>query len=89
VGQLLQDPLVDTQVTIHGRVRQLGELRCPCFELASGGEDILVWYSWYEGDWPTVSVQGIQNGDRIVVTGELKRMDPDPMYEFAATKIEN
>jgi hypothetical protein len=67
VSELLEKPLYDTQVHIHGQVRQLGDLRCPCFELTSGGGTILVWYALYEGDatyGPAASVEGIQNGDQ-------------------------
>jgi hypothetical protein len=63
VSELLVDPVYDTRVTIYGLVRQLGEIRCPCFELTSNGKSAVIWYAWYEGDWPTVSVEGIQNGD--------------------------
>jgi hypothetical protein len=88
VSELLQDPLYDTKVTIYGQVSQLGEIKCPCFELSSGGESVLVWYAWYEGDWPTVSVKGIQNGDQVVVTGELQTVGADRPSEFAASSIE-
>ena len=88
VSELLQDPLYDTEVTIYGQVSQLGEYKCPCFELTSGGEKVVVWYASYEADWPTVSVEGIQNGDQVVVTGELKTVDADHPSEFAASNIE-
>ena len=88
VAELLEEPYYDVQLIIYGKVSLLGELRCPCFELTSGGESIMVWYAWYEGDWPTVSVEGIQNGDQVLVTGELKMVDADRPGEFAARSIE-
>jgi len=59
-----------------GKVGLLGELNCPCFELASGGRTVQVWYDlMVENDGterPAVNGEGINNGDRVVVTGELK-----------------
>jgi hypothetical protein len=88
VSELLDDPMYDTEVAIYGRVSQLGEIKCPCFELTSGGKSVMIWYAWYEGDWPTVSVEGIQNGDLVLVTGELKTAGADRLNEFAANRIE-
>jgi hypothetical protein len=56
--------------------------------LNSGGESVQVWYAWHEDEWPTVSVEGIQNGDVVIVTGELKTVGVDRLNEFAASKIE-
>jgi hypothetical protein len=76
VSNLLADPAYDSEVRIHGEVGLLGELRCPCFELNSGGKTAHVWYGLMVEDdgteWPSVSVEGIENGDSVVVTGELK-----------------
>jgi len=76
VAELLQNPVYDTEVTIYGEVSLLGELFCPCFQLSSAGEKVEVWYNlMVENDGterPAVDVQGIENGDSIVVTGELK-----------------
>ncbi len=76
VAELLENPLYDTEVTIYGDVSLLGQLNCPCFELKSGGATVQVWYDlMVENDGrqrPSVSIEGINNGDRIVVTGELK-----------------
>ncbi len=75
VAELLENPVYDTEVTIWGEVSLLGELFCPCFELTSGGEKVLVWYDlMVENDGterPAVNVDGINNGDKIIVTGEL------------------
>jgi len=76
VAELLDDPVYDTEVKIYGEVGLLGELFCPCFELLSGGQTVQVWYDlMVENDGterPAVNVKGINNGDRIIVAGELK-----------------
>ena len=91
VSALLADPVCDTEVVIYGQVSLLGELFCPCFELRSGGEVVLVWYDLMVEDGgevrPAVSVEGIENGDWIVVTGELRSGGTNP-GEFWAGIIE-
>ena len=76
VAELLQNPVYDTEVRIYGEVRGIGELACTCFPLASGGETVFVWYdTMVENDGtlqPAASVEGINKGDEIIVTGELK-----------------
>ena len=76
VSRLLEEPVYDTEVRVYGEVALLGQLNCPCFELASGGGKIQVWYALMVEDdlteRPPVSIEGIENGDRVVVTGELK-----------------
>ena len=55
----------------------LGEVDCLCFKLTSDGQTLTVWYGSMVEDngtvQPTVSIQGIENGDWVVVTGELKQ----------------
>ena len=72
----LENPAYDIEVTIYGEIRSLGDVPDPYFVLVSGGEEILVWYdSMVEDDGterPSVGVEGIKNGDRVIVTGELK-----------------
>jgi hypothetical protein len=76
VAELLQNPVYETEVRIYGEVRGIGELACTCFPLASGGETILVWYDTMVENGvmlrPPVNVEGIDKGDEIIVTGELK-----------------
>jgi hypothetical protein len=76
VSELLENPVYDTGVEIYGEVSLLGQLDCPCFELASGGERVRVWYDLMAEDDGTerasVSVERIANGDSVVVIGELK-----------------
>ena len=76
VSDLLENPVYDTEVELYGKVSLLGGLFCPCFELTSGGQKVQVWYDlMVDNDGrerPAISVEGINNGDRVVVTGELK-----------------
>jgi hypothetical protein len=44
VSELLGNPVYDTELKIYGEVSLLGQLFCPCFELAYGGKEVLVWY---------------------------------------------
>jgi hypothetical protein len=90
---LVQAPVYDTQITVYGQVSLLGELFCSCFELSSGGEKIMVWYATMVDDngteWPGVSVEGVQNGDQVVVTGELQRPGGQlQTHDLWATTIE-
>jgi len=76
VSDFMEDPIYDTEIIIKGEVSLLGELFCPCFELTSGGETVLVWYGLMVEDNGTersaASTEGIENGDQVIVTGELK-----------------
>ncbi|MFC2032140.1 hypothetical protein ACFLUS_02040 [Chloroflexota bacterium] len=75
-AELLSAPIYDTEIKIYGRVDGLGELACLCFFLISGRGSVQVWYdTMVENDGtvrPAVSVDGIRNGDKVIVTGELK-----------------
>ena len=76
VAELLANPVYDTLVRIHGVVSGLGEFFCPCFELSSGGEKIMVWYDLMVEDdgtqRPPANKHEFDNGDRVIVIGELK-----------------
>jgi len=91
--ECLEKPVHDTETRIYGKVSLLGELMCPCFTLTSGGEEILVWYDLMVEDEGTeraaVSVAGIKNGDRVIVTGELKTAGKHrALNDFWASSIE-
>jgi len=93
VSKLLEYPVYDNKVGIYGRVSLLGELFCPCFELASGGERVQVWYGLMVEDDETerspVSMEGIENGDWVIVTGELKTAgNHRSLNDFWASTIE-
>jgi len=76
VSELLENPVYDTEVRIYGEVSLLGQLDCPCFELSSSGGKVQVWYDLMVEDdgteRPPASVEGIENGDWVIVMGELK-----------------
>ena len=93
VSELLENPVYDTEVKIYGQVSDLGELFCPCLGLTSGEERVEVWYDLMVEDGktprPAVSVEGIENGDWVVVTGELRSSDGLlPSRTFWAGNIE-
>ena len=93
VSELLKDPLYDTEVRVYGKVSLLGELFCPCFELTSKGEKVLVWYDlMIEDDGAArspVSMEMVNNGDWIIATGELKSEGQHrSLNDFWASNIE-
>ena len=93
VSELLESPVYETEVNVYGDVSALGELDCPCFTLTSDGKRLEVWYTLMVGDdgteRPAVSVEGIENGDRVVVTGELRSSTGTaPSTTFWASNIE-
>jgi len=93
VSELLENPIYDTEVKIYGQVSLLGELFCPCFELTSGGKKVLVSYGLMVDDdgteRPAVSIEGIQNGDQAIVTGELKTAGVhSSLNDFWASEVE-
>ena len=93
VAALLGNPVYDTGVRVFGKVGSLGELDCTCFELNYAGETVKVWYdSMVEDDGtirPPVSIKGIENGDYVIVTGELKTEGKHTsLNDFWASNIE-
>jgi hypothetical protein len=93
VSELLESPVYETEVNVYGDVSALGELDCPCFTLTSDGKRLEVWYTLMVEDdgteRPAVSVEGIENGDRVVVTGELRSSTGTaPSTTFWASNIE-
>lgn len=93
VSELLENPIYDTEIRVYGQVSLLGEFSCPCFELISGGKTVVVSYGLMIEDGgtagPAVSVEGIQNGDQVVVTGELKTAGSHAsVNDFWASQIE-
>jgi len=93
VSELLENPVYGEEVKVYGNVSLLGELFCPCFDLTSGGGTVSVWYDLMVEDdgtqRPPVSVEGIENGDWVIVTGELRPSDGQlPSTTFWASNIE-
>jgi hypothetical protein len=77
VGDMLEVRAYDEEVIVYGIVSLLGERRCPCFVLMSGAEDVEVWYDGMVDEdgsqGPGVDIDGLKNGDWIVVSGELRQ----------------
>lgn len=79
-AELLADPIYDMPIKVYGQVLGLGEFECKCFALKSRNEQIYVWFDMMvEEDAspkpPTrtpIDITGIENGDWIIVSGELK-----------------
>ena len=76
VAELLENPIYDTQTRVYGKVSALRELACTCFFLQSEEGNLHVWYDTMVEDngtlRPTINVKEINNGDWVVVIGELK-----------------
>jgi hypothetical protein len=84
-------PIFGMEVSVFGQVKELGQLRCPCFALESDGDRLYVWYDAMIDDneslWSPVDISGIANSDWVVVTGELRESD-DSSGTFWAAGIE-
>ena len=76
VAELLRKPIYNTEVITYGTISSLDETTDPYFKLTSGEETIRVWYdSMVNKDGtqnPRVDLEGIRNGHKAVVRGELK-----------------
>jgi hypothetical protein len=93
VAELLENPIYDTQTRVYGKVSALRELACTCFFLQSEGGNIHVWYDTMVEDngtlRPSISVDKINNGDWVVVIGELKSGgDHYSLNDFWLSQIE-
>jgi len=93
VTELLDNPVYDEEVQVYGTIDDLGELLCPCFTLEHGDSFIVVWYDLMIEDgqtaWPAVSVEEFDNGDQVIVTGELKVPGSGEAFgKFWVTSIE-
>lgn len=93
VSELLESPVYDTEVKVYGTVSALGELFCPCFTLATDGKMLTVHYDLMVDDdgteRPPANIEGIENGDRVIVTGELRSSSGTaPSTTFWASNVE-
>lgn len=93
VSELLESPVYDTEVKVYGIVNHLGQLFCPCFTLYSDRKMLDVQYDMmWEDDGtkrPAVNVEGIENGNWVIVTGELRSSTGTaPSTTFWASNIE-
>lgn len=63
-------------MSIYGEADSVNELNCPCFILMDKGTSVRIWYDMMvlpDGTQePAVSIKGLKNGNRVLVTGVLK-----------------
>ena len=93
VAELLENPIYDTPTRVYGKVSALRELACTCFFLQSEEGNLHVWYDTMVEDngalRPSVNVDVINNGDWVVVIGELKSGgDHYSLNDFWLSQIE-
>ena len=63
----------ETPVEIYGRIGKLGGFFCPCFELSSEGETVLVRHGLFvEEGYDDLSVDELADGDWVIVAGVLR-----------------
>lgn len=76
VREALDRATFDTQVKVYGVVSGLRQSPGPYFTLSSGGRTMKVYYDGMMEDndvvWEPVHVDGIRDGDEVVVTGQVK-----------------
>lgn len=96
-AELLADPVYNTSIQVYGQVRGLGEFECPCFALKSGDEQIYIWFDMMVASdgsprpptRPPVDIEGIENNDWVVMTGELKYFEDFKVHkDFWLTEFE-
>lgn len=92
VASLLSNPVYE-ETKVYGQISALKELNCPCFFLTSEGKQLDVWYGLMVEDGkeqkPPVDVSAYNNGDWVVVTGELRKSTgTEPSNTFWLSKID-
>ncbi len=91
VSKFLSAPVYDMDVAVSGEVNNLGEMFCPCFTLTHDGSSVDVWYDlMVDGDikWPSVGMSGIENGDKVIVFGQLRSVNGSmPSATFWAKSV--
>lgn len=74
-GEEVPEPpaVKQTPVEVYGRVGNLGAFFCPCFEMSSEGETVLVRHGLFgEEGYEDLDVDGLRDGDWIIVAGVLR-----------------
>jgi hypothetical protein len=73
-GAVPEPPAVEeVSVEVYGRIGNLGAFFCPCFELSSEDETVLVRHGLFaEEGYEDLSVDGLEDGDWIIVAGVLR-----------------
>lgn len=93
IKDLLENPIYNQEVTIQGKISELGNLMCPCFELTSNRASVQIWYDLMVDEQgakrKAVNIKRIKNNDEVIVTGELREQPgQSPLKDFWASKIE-
>ena len=74
-GDEMHEPpaVQETPVEVYGRVGNLGAFFCPCFEVSSEGETVLVRHGLFgEEGYEDLDVDWLGDGDWIIVAGVLR-----------------
>ena len=92
-GDVAVEPPEIQEVTteVYGRIESFGAFFCPCFELSSEGETILVRHGLFaEGGYEDVDVEGFENGDWVIVSGVLRLSNglPTELWATSITRID-
>lgn len=77
ISELLEDRVYNEEITLYGTVSVLHETIWPIFHLTSGKQSVEVWYDDMineitEKEMPSINVSDLKNGDKVIVTCELK-----------------
>ncbi len=91
VSELLESPVYNTEVRLYGKIAYLGGLICPCFHLLTNDRQMEIWYDQIKnegGPKTPVSIDGLEDGNWVIVTGELKKNSGITDNIFWAAKIE-
>ena len=92
VSSFMKNRVYETKVSIWGEADSVNELNCPCFILTEKGTSAHIWYDMMVrpdgGQEPAVSIKGLKNGNRVLVTGVLKSGENGgTRNDFWATQI--
>jgi len=80
-GEEMPEPpaVQETPVKVYGRVGNLGAFFCPCFELSSEGDTVLVRHGLFGQDgYEDLDVDWLKDGDWIIVAGVLRTSAAPP-----------
>jgi len=71
--------MYETEVEVFGCVHSLEAFFCDCFELSSGGQKVLIIFGHFpDPSRDDVRMEGIENGDSVLVRGTLRPMEELP-----------
>ena len=92
VNTFMKHRAYETKVSLTGEAVSVGEPDCTCFVLTDDGTNLRIWYDMKvlpDGtSEPAVSIKGLKNENRVLVTGVLKSgSNGGTRNEFWATEI--